>query len=129
MLQPHQKNYLLRRTYNTMKRGDIPEKSGIEGSGCSDCCVSMWCPYCALIQQGNEVKGHQARDGVNARGYQAVTRSMNVPRSSYNGKDQEVLTRPLDYQHTASAIRRYSLRTLPAWTTSTDTSRCGARPT
>lgn len=70
-----------------MKRGEIREKFGIEGSGCGDCCVSMWCPCCALIQQDNEVKGRQAREGVNTQGYQAVTQSMSVPPPSYDGKN------------------------------------------
>lgn len=70
-----------------MKRGEIRERFGIEGSGCGDFCVSMCCPCCALIQQDNEVKGRQARQGVNTQGYQAVTQSMQVPPPSYNGKD------------------------------------------
>ena len=73
--------------YNTMKRGEIRRKFGIEGSGCGDCCVSVWCPCCALIQQDNEVKGRLAREGVNTKGYQPVTQSMQVPPPSYNGKD------------------------------------------
>ncbi|KAI1116882.1 PLAC8 family-domain-containing protein [Nemania sp. NC0429] len=45
--------------YAMLKRGEIRERYGIKGSGCNDCCVSYWCPCCALIQQDNEVKTRQ----------------------------------------------------------------------
>lgn len=39
-----------------MKRTEIRERFQIPGSGVGDCCVSYWCPCCAVIQQDNEVK-------------------------------------------------------------------------
>ncbi len=39
-----------------MKRTEIRERFGIQGDGTGDCCVTYWCPCCALIQQDNEVK-------------------------------------------------------------------------
>jgi len=38
-----------------MKRQEIREKFGIEGSGGSDCFTAYCCPCCALIQQEKEV--------------------------------------------------------------------------
>ncbi|KAH7141899.1 PLAC8 family-domain-containing protein [Dactylonectria macrodidyma] len=55
---------------NMTKRKEIRERFGIEGSGCSDCCVSYWCPCCALIQQDNEVKGRLLQEAV-THGYEA----------------------------------------------------------
>jgi hypothetical protein len=62
-----------------MKRGEIREKYGIEGSGCGDCCTSYWCLCCALIQQEKEVKARQSYAGVDVRGYQPVSEAMHVP--------------------------------------------------
>ena len=53
-----------------MKRTEIRERFGIAGSGTSDCCVTYWCPCCALIQQDNEVKT-RTQHMVNTQGYQA----------------------------------------------------------
>ncbi|OTA99666.1 hypothetical protein M426DRAFT_324917 [Hypoxylon sp. CI-4A] len=66
--------------YGMLKRGEIRERYQIEGSGCDDCCVSYWCPCCALQQQDNEVKLRQrsnARQPV-AQPYQTQP-AMQVP--------------------------------------------------
>ncbi|KAI0206315.1 PLAC8 family-domain-containing protein [Astrocystis sublimbata] len=64
--------------YAMLKRGEIRERYGIQGSGCNDCCVSYWCPCCALIQQDNEVKiRHEAQPLV--QGYQAQP-GMHMPQ-------------------------------------------------
>ena len=60
-------------SYALLKRGEIRERYNIQGSGCSDCCVSFWCSCCAVIQQDNEVKIRQqnaAAAGPVQQGYQ-----------------------------------------------------------
>ncbi|KAM5358300.1 hypothetical protein ACJZ2D_015399 [Fusarium nematophilum] len=69
--------------FNSMKRGEIREKLGIEGSGLGDCCTSCWCLCCALVQQDKEVKARQLRHGpgVNVQGYQPVGHGMQMSPS------------------------------------------------
>ncbi|KAI1099377.1 PLAC8-domain-containing protein [Jackrogersella minutella] len=70
--------------YALMKRAEIRERYKIEGSGTSDCCVSYWCPCCALIQQDNEVKGRQRNVQPVAQGYQSQpAMQMPMPSPSY----------------------------------------------
>ncbi|KAI0011571.1 PLAC8-domain-containing protein [Xylariaceae sp. FL0662B] len=64
--------------YALLKRGEIRERFEIEGSGCNDCCVSYWCPCCALIQQDNEVKMRQQNAQPVAQGYESQP-AMQVP--------------------------------------------------
>ncbi|KAJ3542129.1 hypothetical protein NM208_g4264 [Fusarium decemcellulare] len=64
--------------YNTMKRREIREKYGIEGSGTGDCCTSFWCLCCALVQQDNEVKARRL-PGYDAQGYQPQKDGMQMP--------------------------------------------------
>ncbi|KAJ5401280.1 PLAC8-domain-containing protein [Penicillium crustosum] len=40
----------------TITRGEMREKYGIEGSCCGDCCVSVWCGCCALVQEEKEME-------------------------------------------------------------------------
>ncbi|KAI1460410.1 PLAC8-domain-containing protein [Annulohypoxylon moriforme] len=68
--------------YALMKRGEIRERYQIEGSGFNDCCVSYWCPCCALIQQDNEVKVRQRNGQPIAQGYQSQP-TMQMPAPSY----------------------------------------------
>ncbi|KAG5919246.1 hypothetical protein E4U42_006571 [Claviceps africana] len=49
--------------FTMIRRGDIRQRYGIEGSACSDCCTSFCCLCCALVQQDREVAlraGHHA---------------------------------------------------------------------
>ncbi|KAF5663092.1 plac8 family [Fusarium heterosporum] len=66
--------------YSMMKRGEIRERFGIQGSGMGDCCVSYWCLCCALIQQDNEVKARVSQGPV-TQGYQAQKEGMHMPTS------------------------------------------------
>ncbi|KAI1276767.1 PLAC8 family-domain-containing protein [Xylaria sp. FL0933] len=69
--------------YAMLKRGEIRERYGIEGSGCGDCCVSFWCSCCALIQQDNEVKIRQQAQPI-VQGYQAQPgMQMPPPKAAY----------------------------------------------
>ncbi|KAI0841168.1 PLAC8-domain-containing protein [Hypoxylon sp. FL0890] len=68
--------------YAMMKRDEIRKRYNIEGSGTSDCCVSYWCPCCALIQQDNEVAIRQKNAQPVAQGYQSQP-TMQMPPSSY----------------------------------------------
>ncbi|KAI0172223.1 PLAC8-domain-containing protein [Hypoxylon sp. FL1284] len=68
--------------YGMMKRSEIRERYQIEGSGCNDCCVSYWCPCCALIQQDNEVKIRQQNAQPIAQGYQPQP-GMQMPPPTY----------------------------------------------
>ncbi|KAI1137815.1 PLAC8-domain-containing protein [Hypoxylon sp. FL0543] len=70
--------------YALMKRDEIRKRYNIEGSGTSDCCVSYWCPCCALIQQDNEVVIRQRNAQPVAQGYQPQpTMQMPAPAPSY----------------------------------------------
>ncbi|KAJ5575067.1 hypothetical protein N7450_008966 [Penicillium hetheringtonii] len=40
----------------TITRGEMREQYGIEGSCCGDCCVSVFCGCCALIQEEKEAE-------------------------------------------------------------------------
>ncbi|KAK1140290.1 hypothetical protein N8T08_010493 [Aspergillus melleus] len=40
----------------TISRGEMRERFGIEGSCCGDCCVSLCCGCCALIQEEKEAE-------------------------------------------------------------------------
>ncbi|KAJ5792829.1 uncharacterized protein N7503_008807 [Penicillium pulvis] len=40
----------------TVSRGEMRERYGIEGSCCGDCCVSLCCGCCALIQEEKEAE-------------------------------------------------------------------------
>ncbi|TEA14062.1 Protein PLANT CADMIUM RESISTANCE 3 [Colletotrichum sidae] len=64
--------------YAMMKRGEIRERFNIKGSGMSDCCVSYWCPCCALIQQDNEVKTRLSTGPI-VQGYQPQKEGMAMP--------------------------------------------------
>lgn len=58
--------------YIMMKRSEIRETFGMQGDGTSDCCVTYWCPCCALIQQDKEVKVRTSNAaGLITQGYQA----------------------------------------------------------
>ncbi|KAI1397169.1 PLAC8-domain-containing protein [Hypoxylon fuscum] len=71
--------------YGLMKRGEIRERYSIEGSGFNDCCVSYWCPCCALIQQDNEVKIRQRNAQPVAQGYQSQPgMQMPAPAPTYH---------------------------------------------
>ncbi|OTA56520.1 PLAC8-domain-containing protein [Hypoxylon sp. EC38] len=69
--------------YALMKRDEIRKRYQIQGSSTSDCCVSYWCPCCALIQQDNEVLIRQRNaQPVIAQGYQpqpAMQMQMQMP--------------------------------------------------
>ncbi|KAI1470926.1 PLAC8-domain-containing protein [Daldinia caldariorum] len=68
--------------YAMLKRTEIRERYNIEGSGCGDCCVSFWCPCCALIQQDNEVKLRQSKAQPIAQAYQSP-QGMHMPAPAY----------------------------------------------
>ncbi|GKZ25423.1 hypothetical protein AbraIFM66951_000633 [Aspergillus brasiliensis] len=53
--------------YQTIRRGELRNKYGIEGSCCGDCCVSMCCGCCALIQEEKEA---EIRTRPQVTGYQ-----------------------------------------------------------
>jgi Cys-rich protein (TIGR01571 family) len=40
----------------TIRRGEMREKYGIEGSCCGDCCTTFWCGCCALVQEEKEME-------------------------------------------------------------------------
>ncbi len=62
-----------------MKRSEIRERFGIEGSGMDDCCIAYWCGCCALIQQDKEVEARLTPGGAVSQGYQAQ-QSMHMPQ-------------------------------------------------
>jgi Cys-rich protein (TIGR01571 family) len=41
---------------NACIRNKIRKERGIEGACCSDCCIYMWCPCCARVQEVREVE-------------------------------------------------------------------------
>ncbi|KAK7750148.1 hypothetical protein SLS62_007897 [Diatrype stigma] len=71
--------------YSMLKRSEIRERYNIQGSGFSDCCVSYWCPCCAIIQQDNEVKIRQRNAAPIQQGYQSQPgMEMPAPAPAYN---------------------------------------------
>ncbi len=75
--------------YAMIKRSEIRERYGIEGSGTSDCCTTYWCPCCALIQHDNEVKARIA-SGPIAQGYQTQPpMGVVVPPQQYHEPQQQ----------------------------------------
>ncbi|TPX15329.1 uncharacterized protein E0L32_004606 [Thyridium curvatum] len=63
--------------YAMMKRSEIRERFGIDGSGFGDCCTTYWCPCCALIQQEKEVVARTSQGPI-AQGYVSQP-SMQMP--------------------------------------------------
>jgi len=41
-------------------RGEIRQQKGIEGSFLIDCCLHWFLPFCALVQEAQELKGGDA---------------------------------------------------------------------
>lgn len=76
-----------------MKRGEIRERFGIQGSGMGDCCVSYWCLCCALIQQDNEVKARLSQGPI-TQGYQAQKEGMHMPTSPPAQQQQQYQAPP-----------------------------------
>ncbi|KAF4472303.1 plac8 family [Fusarium albosuccineum] len=75
-------------SYSMMKRGEIRERFGIQGSGMGDCCVSYWCLCCALIQQDNEVKARLSQGPI-TQGYQPQKEGMHMPNSPAPQQSQQ----------------------------------------
>ncbi|PAA74628.1 hypothetical protein BOX15_Mlig018606g1 [Macrostomum lignano] len=44
-----------------MIRGKIRERQGIDGSFCKDWCIWLFCGFCALVQEAQEVKSFAIR--------------------------------------------------------------------
>lgn len=80
--------------YAMLKRSEIRERYQIEGSGFDDCCVSYWCPCCALTQQDNEVVIRQRNAAPPApQGYQPQpgmqVPPMPAPQPAYQQNQQQ----------------------------------------
>ncbi|CAM1504321.1 Fc.00g019120.m01.CDS01 [Cosmosporella sp. VM-42] len=71
--------------YAMMKRGEIRERFGIQGSGMGDCCTTYWCLCCALIQQEKEAKGRLSQGPV-TQGYQSNKEGMHMPVPQNNSQ-------------------------------------------
>ncbi|KAH8902179.1 PLAC8-domain-containing protein [Coniochaeta sp. PMI_546] len=50
-----------------LQRKQVRDRYDIKGGGCSDCCVSLCCPCCGLLQQANEMEERQSM--LDKRGY------------------------------------------------------------
>ncbi|KAL5362417.1 PLAC8 family-domain-containing protein [Aspergillus floccosus] len=59
----------------TIRRGEMRDRLGIEGSCCGDCCASFWCGCCVIIQDEKEV---ELRTRPEVTGYQP-TQQMLYP--------------------------------------------------
>ncbi|BAE60615.1 unnamed protein product [Aspergillus oryzae RIB40] len=60
-----------------IRRGEIRQRFGIEGSGVSDCCSSYWCPCCVIVQQEKEIEAQSERLQT---GYQAPAGMAYAPQ-------------------------------------------------
>lgn len=81
----HVLTYVLSHSYSMLKRSEIRERYNIQGSGFNDCCVSYWCPCCAIIQQDNEVKVRQRNAAPIQQAYQSQPgMEMPTPAPAYN---------------------------------------------
>jgi Cys-rich protein (TIGR01571 family) len=60
-------------------RGKIRETLGLEQDCCNDCCVSMFCYSCALVQEQNELKSRNLLRSENGNGLYIgnITNNMN----------------------------------------------------
>ncbi|XP_069107940.1 uncharacterized protein [Argopecten irradians] len=38
-------------------RGKIRAEKGIDGTLCNDLLIALFCPFCALVQEANEIRG------------------------------------------------------------------------
>jgi Cys-rich protein (TIGR01571 family) len=64
-----------------MRRTEVRNKFGIEGSACGDCCMSFCCVCCVEMQNAKECKSRLpggTDNGVNTQGYAPQT-GMQVP--------------------------------------------------
>ncbi|OGM48482.1 DUF614 domain protein [Aspergillus bombycis] len=60
-----------------IRRGEIRQRFGIEGSGVGDCCSSYWCPCCVIMQHEKEIEAQSERPQT---GYQAPTGMAYAPQ-------------------------------------------------
>ena len=77
-------------SYNMVKRTEIRERYGIEGSGGSDCGVSFCCLCCALVQQDREValRTGGATAAPITQGYQPQTQGMTMQPQQHQQQQQ-----------------------------------------
>jgi Cys-rich protein (TIGR01571 family) len=59
--------------YQTIKRGDMRQRLGIEGSGVTDWLASWCCPCCGLVQEEKESLLKQEAINAQATQYNAPT--------------------------------------------------------
>ncbi|POR32748.1 Uncharacterized protein TPAR_07073 [Tolypocladium paradoxum] len=81
--------------YNMIKRREIREQYGIQGSGIGDCCSSFWCLCCSLIQQDNEVRLRTAAHGPITQGYQSQKEGMHMPAPVHQQPGQQPPQQPV----------------------------------
>ncbi|KAM4058484.1 PLAC8 family protein [Hirsutella rhossiliensis] len=80
--------------YAMMKRGEIRDEYGIEGSDCSDCCASYCCLCCVLIQSDKEVKLRTAGQRPIMQGYQSQKEGMQMPAPAGQQQQQQPMMKP-----------------------------------
>jgi len=64
---------ICRPCYAPYRRGKIREHYGIEGGFLGDCCVSLCCACCAIVQEANEIEERGTNSAAGAPTGQAVS--------------------------------------------------------
>ncbi|KAK2594997.1 hypothetical protein QQS21_007304 [Conoideocrella luteorostrata] len=93
--------------YNMIKRTEIRERYGIQGSGGSDYCISYCCLCCALVQQDREVALRAGHYAPVTQGYQGQKEGMQMPgaavhQQSFPPQQQQPQQQPQQPQHQQS---------------------------
>ncbi|KAL5611584.1 uncharacterized protein BROUX77_001740 [Berkeleyomyces rouxiae] len=65
--------------YAMMKRTELRERYGIEGSAMNDCCATYWCMCCAIVQAEKEVKHRTQGLPPITTAYQPMQEGMAMP--------------------------------------------------
>ncbi|KAI9672898.1 MAG: hypothetical protein M1829_004448 [Trizodia sp. TS-e1964] len=67
----------------TVNRGDIRRRHGIDGSGALDCLGATCCPLCGLIQEEKEVKRRTGQALAGSGGYVKPQGGMHYPATAH----------------------------------------------
>src|SRR5689334_19736482 len=76
-----------------MQRGEIRQKYGLKGNGCTDCLMACCCTPCDLTQQDKEVKTREEKMGL-------ISQQPAAHEGMHYGGPQHVATPPMgDVKH------------------------------
>ncbi|KAF2233742.1 hypothetical protein EV356DRAFT_195526 [Viridothelium virens] len=96
------------------QRGNIRHRLDIEGSACNDCCISIFCPCCELVQMEHEVRdwqirseGYHKQQQMTYAASETIEPSLGPPSSLHSPGEQTGQDRsPVTRQQSISTERR-----------------------